>query len=118
MLIYLIYFTIFIQLLFLIVGSFYLKLFSGEFYFFQIFILSFLAYPHIYFLLARSEMLSNYNNREVNFSELIFILIILLGAIVGLFFDLKSLHSILFSFIFANLGLQFYMIYRRKVIYD
>lgn len=113
-----IYFTIFIQLLFLIVGSFYLKLFSGEFYFFQIFILSFLAYPHIYFLLARSEMLSNYNNREVNFSELIFILIILLGAIVGFFFDLKSLHSILFSFIFANFGLQFYMIYRRKVIYD
>ena len=112
-----IYFTIFIQLLFLIIGSLYLKIFSGEFYFFEILILSFLAYPHIYFLLARSEMLSKYNNREVNFSEGIYILIIFIGAIVSLFFDFKSVHSILFTFILANFGLQFYMIFRRNVIY-
>lgn len=111
------YFSFFIQLLFLGIGLIYLKLFVNEYYFLEIFALSFLAYPQIYFLLARSEMLSNFKNKEGNISEIIYILIVLFGTLLSLFFNFKSIHSILTIFILANFGLQFYMIFNKSRTY-
>lgn len=109
------YFAIFLQFLFLITGLIYLKFFVNEYYFIEILVLSFLVYPHVYFLLARSEMLSNYNNKEVNISELIYIFIVFIGGGIGYFYDLKSIHPILLTFTVSTFGLQIYMIISHKL---
>lgn len=111
-----IYFEITLQVVFLIVGNFYLKFFIDKYYFFEIFILSFLVYPHVFFLLARSEMLSNYKNREVNFGETIYIFIIIIGALISYFLNFISIYGILTTYFLAILSLQSYLIFTLKNI--
>lgn len=109
------YFSFFLQLLFLGIGLIYLKIFVDKYYFFEILIQSFLVYPHVYFLLARSEMLSKYNNKEVNISEVLYMTIALLGAGISFSFNFTSIYPILITFISATFGLQLYMIYSHKI---
>lgn len=105
-----IYFAIFLQILFLIVGITYLKIFTHKYYFLEILTASLLVYPHIYFLLARSEMLSNYKNREANISEVIYIVVVLVGSLLSFYFGSISFYPILITFVCATLGLQIFMI--------
>lgn len=109
------YFSVVLQFLFLFIGIVYLKFFTGNYFILEIFIPSLLVYPHVYFLLARSEMLSNYNNKEANFSELIYMVIVLIGAIVNYCYNLSSIYPILITFVIATLGLQIFMIFSNKI---
>jgi hypothetical protein len=106
-----IYFAISLQIIFLIVGIIYLKFFVNKYYFFEILIQSFLVYPHVFFLLARSEMYSKYSNSEANISEIIYVGIVLIGGVISYSFHLISIYSILITFILSTFGLQLYMIF-------
>jgi hypothetical protein len=109
------YFSVFLQFLFLLIGVAYLKIFTGNYFFLEILIPSLLVYPHVYFLLARSEMLSNYNNKEANFSELIYMGIVFIGAIINYWCNSSSIYPILITFVFATLGLQLFMIFSNSI---
>jgi hypothetical protein len=106
-----IYFAISLQIIFLIVGIIYLKFFVNKYYFFEILIQSFLVYPHVFFLLARSEMYSKYSNNEANISEIIYVVIVLISGVISYSFHLISIYPILTAFILSTFGLQFYMIF-------
>ena len=105
------YFAILLQIIFLITGLTYLKLFINEYFFIEILILSFLVYPHVYFLLARSELLSKYQNREVNIGEIFYILIVFAGVAICYSFNLSSIYGILTTYGLATLGLQLFLIF-------
>ncbi|UMQ43811.1 hypothetical protein MKS83_08910 [Chryseobacterium sp. Y16C] len=105
-----IYFAILLQFIFLLVGIGYFKIFINKFFFVEILILSFLVYPHMFFLVARSEMLSKYSNKEVNISEGTNMLIVLIGVLLCYIFKITSIYGMLFTYGFATLGLQLYLI--------
>jgi len=110
------YFAILLQFIFLCVGMAYLKIFVDKYFFIEILILSFLVYPHVFFLLARSEMLSKYCNKEVNIGEGIYILTVLIGVILCFGFNIVSIYGILSTYGLAMLGLQLYLIFSLKSI--
>ncbi len=105
-----IYFAIVLQLIYFVVGIIYLKIIVGTFFYFEVLVQSLLVYPHIYFLLARAEMLSNYNNKESNVSEFLYVVIVLIAFILSKLFFLHSLYLLLITFTLATFGLQMYMI--------
>lgn len=109
------YFAISLQFIFLFVGMVYLKIFVNKYFFIEILILSFLVYPHVFFLLARSEMLSKYRNAEANISEIIYSVIVLIGSLIGYVYDIKSIYPILITFMLSTFGLQIYMIISHKI---
>lgn len=103
-----------LQVIYIAVGMIYLKVLTGNYYAIAFILQSFLVYPHIYFLFARSEMLSNYSNKEMNVSEIIYVVVILIGYLIGeAFFD-HQLYLVLATFTIANFGLQAYMISKLK----
>lgn len=113
------YFAVLLQVIYLATGGIYLKIFVDNYYFIELLFLSLLVYPHVFFLLARSEMLSNYRNLEANFSEILYIIIVLVGSLISFSFYKNSINALLFTFILANLGLQIFMIvttYRNKIL--
>lgn len=110
-----IYFSVFLQALFLAIGIIYLKIFTGQYYYLEILIPSFLVYPHIYFLLARSEMLSNYKNKEANISELIYMIVVIIGASLSFYFGSGTIYPILVTFVLATFGLQLFMIWSQSM---
>lgn len=109
-----IYFSIGLQFLYLLIGIIYLKMFTNHYYYGEIFISSLLVYPHVYFLLARSEMLSNYRNKEANISEVLYMIIVGIGALIGLYINSNTIYPILITFISATFGLQLFMIFSQK----
>lgn len=105
------YFSVVLQFLFLFIGIIYLKFFTGRYFLLEILIPSLLVYPHVYFLLARSEMLSNYKNKEANISELIYMFVVVIGSFISFYFGLNTIYPILITFVLATLGLQLFMIF-------
>lgn len=110
------YFSAFLQFLFLVVGVTYMKIFINDYMLIEILIPSFLVYPHVYFLLARSEMLSNYKNREANVSELIYVIVVLIGSLVSFYYGSTTIYPILITYVFSTFGLQLFMIFSRNKI--
>jgi hypothetical protein len=112
------YFSVVLQFLFLFIGIVYLKFFTGRYFLLEILIPSLLVYPHVYFLIARSEMLSNYKNKEANISELIYMFVVVIGSFISFIFGLKTIYPILLTFVLATLGLQLFMIFslNKKII--
>jgi len=108
------YFAISLQFIFLCVGLVYLKMFVDRYFFIEILILSCLVYPHVFFLLARSEMLSNYRNIEANVSEILYILIVFVGVSISYICELNSIYPILITFMLSTFGLQIFMIFSKK----
>jgi O-antigen/teichoic acid export membrane protein len=108
------YFAISLQFIFLCVGMTYLKIFVNKYFFIEILLLSFLVYPHVFFLLARSEMLSKYNNKEVNIGEGIYIMTVFIGVLSCFGFNIISIYGILSTYGLATLGLQLYLILSLK----
>ncbi len=109
------YFSITLQILFLIIGISYLKIFVNQYFIFEILVPSFLVYPHVYFLLARSEMLSKYQNKEANVSELLYISIVLVSSYVSYILGYNTIYPILTTFVLSTFGLQLYMIFSQKI---
>lgn len=103
-----------LQLIYITVGIIYLRVLTGNYYAIAFILQSFLVYPHIYFLFARAEMLSNYSNKEMNISEIIYALIVLTGYILGEAFVSHQLYLMLATFTIANFGLQAYMIFKLR----
>lgn len=113
------YFAFVLQIIYLITGLVYLKIFVDNYYFIELLLLSLMVYPYVFFLLARSEMLSNYRNLEANFSEILYIIVVLIGCLISFSFYKNSIYALLSTFILANLGLQIFMIvttYKSKII--
>lgn len=108
-------FTILLQFLYLIVGIVYMKIMLNHFFFIEIFLQSLLVYPYVYFLLARVEILSNYKNRELNFGELIYLSIALVGLLLSFVFGVSSFYIIFITYLIARLGLNLYLILIVKV---
>lgn len=113
-----IYFAILLQILYITVGIVYMKVISNEYFLFEIILQSLLVYPHVYFLLARAELLSKYNNKESNFSELVYIIIVLISFLITKSLSLNSIYVLLASYIAAKLGLQIFMIFRNRQKHD
>ena len=111
-----IYFILSLQFIYIAVGLSYLKIFVYKYYFWEILFLSLLVYPHVFFLLARSEMLSNFRNLEANVSETIYVSIVLILSGISYYFGFQNIHAILVAFFLATLGLQLYMIFSFKRI--
>ena len=111
-----IYFILSLQFIYIAVGLSYLKIFVDKYYFWEILFLSLLVYPHVFFLLARSEMLSNFRNLEANVSETIYVSIVLILSGISYYFGFQNIHAILVAFFLATLGLQLYMIFSFKRI--
>jgi hypothetical protein len=109
------YFSVVLQFLFLVIGIIYLKFFTHQYFLLEILTLSLLVYPHVYFLLARSEMLSNYKNKEANISELIYVAVVFVGAFISVHTTSNTIYPILITFVLATLGLQLFMISRQNV---
>jgi hypothetical protein len=109
-----VYFAFLLQILYLIVGISYMKIIVDQFFWIEIFIQSLLVYPYVYFLLARSELLSNFNNKESNISEVIYVFVVLVGLIFSILFHLNSIYLLLISYIIAKFGLQLFMILKTK----
>jgi hypothetical protein len=105
------YFSVVLQFLFLFIGIIYLKFFTDRYFLLEVLIPSLLVYPHVYFLLARSEMLSNYKNKEANISELIYMFVVVIGSFISFYFGLNTIYPILITFVLATLGLQLFMIF-------
>jgi hypothetical protein len=112
------YFAALLQILYLGVGISYMKIIANTFFWFEIFILSLLVYPHVYFLLARSELLSKYNNKESNISEGIYVFIVLIAFFISMIFQLNSIYLLLISYIIAKIGLQLFMIIKNRRKYN
>ncbi|MGL3001245.1 hypothetical protein [Flavobacterium sp. RSSB_23] len=104
------YFSVVLQFLFLFIGVIYLKIFTGNYFLLEILIPSLLVYPHVYFLLARSEMLSNYKNKEANISELIYMVVVVIGSFISFYINSNTIYPILITFVLATFGLQLFMI--------
>jgi hypothetical protein len=107
-------FAFILQALYFIIGLVYMKIITNTLYWIEIFVLSLLTYPHVYFLLARAELLSNFNNKESNISEIIFVLVVLFGYIISKILTLNSVYLLLITFIVAKFGLQLYMIIKNR----
>jgi hypothetical protein len=109
------YFSVVLQIIFLFIGIIYLKIFTGQYYLLEIIIPSLLVYPHVYFLLARSEMLSNYKNKEANISEFIYMVVVLIGAFMSFYISSSTIYPILITFVLATFGLQLFMIFSQSI---
>ena len=104
-----------LHILFLIIRISYLQIFVNQYFIFEILVPSFLVYPHVYFLLARSEMLSKYQNKEANVSELLYISIVLVSSYVSYILGYNKIYPILTTFVLSTFRLQLYMIFSQKI---
>ena len=103
-------FSFLLQIIYVFAGIGYMIFLVEDYYFIEIFMQSFLVYPHVYFLLARADYLSKYDNFEINISESLYIFICIIGVGMTYFFDIFSIYSILFTYFISKFSLQFYMI--------
>lgn len=107
-------FSVLLQVIYVFVGVGYMKFLAGNFYFIEIFVQSFLVYPHVYFLFARAHFLSRYNNFDINISESLYVFVCLLGYGFTSWFGIDSIYPILVTYFLAKFSLQFYMIINSK----
>jgi len=99
-----------------LVGSLYLKINVGKFYFIENIILSTLSFSYIKYMYTRSELLINYQNKTLNYSELIFIFILVIMSGFMCYFNLTGLIYLILAYTLSTLTLQLYVIYKKNII--
>jgi uncharacterized membrane protein len=60
-------------------------------------------------------MLSNYKNKEANISELIYMVVLFIGACISFYISSSTIYPILITFVLATLGLQLFMIFSQSI---
>lgn len=104
-------FAFLLQIIYFIIGTSYMYMMSDKLYILIIFIQSIMVYPHIKFMLARAELLANYNNSEANYSELVYVIITVLIFTWSSIYSLYNLSTIVIAYIIAKFGLQIFLIF-------
>jgi O-antigen/teichoic acid export membrane protein len=101
-----------LQVIFLVVGIIYMKIYTHNFYTIPIVLLSFLVYPYSRFIVERMRFLGNYDNKELNISMFFYIVFVLLSFIICKVFQLTSVYTILLVYFVSELMNYFHLIYK------
>jgi hypothetical protein len=97
-------------------GLVYLKINIDQFYFIENIILSTLSFSYIKFIYTRSELLIGYQNKTLNYSELIFIVVLFTMSGFMCYFNLTGLIYLVLSYYISTLILQLYVINKKNII--
>lgn len=97
-------------------GLVYLKINVDQFYFIENIILSTLSFSYIKFIYTRSELLIGYQNKTLNYSELIFIVILYTMSGFMYYFNLTGLIYLVLSYYISTLILQLYVINKKNIV--
>ena len=99
-----------------LVGLVYLKINVDQFYFIENILLSMLSFSYIKFIYTRSELLIRYQNKTLNYSELIFIVVLFTMSGFMYYFSLTGLIYLILSYSISTLILQLYVINKKNII--
>lgn len=94
-------------------GILYMYLMTGMTYYVQIIILCTLAYLHIEYLLARSHFLTRYKNSQINTSETLFVVMVVLFFTIFRVYNLWTLTTLLLTYYVSKFVLYNYLIFKR-----
>jgi hypothetical protein len=97
--------SVIMSIIYLIVGSIYMYVMVNNTYLGLIMLLCISSIPYVFYIIKRSELLTNYNNKIINLSELSFIIVILFLFASSNYFNFFSITFIILSYICAKIAL-------------
>lgn len=102
---------VFAQIIYLLVGFFYMKIYTGMYFWGEVFMMSFSCIFYYKFILSRSILISKYKNALLNQSSVVFILLAFLGFCIGQYSRIGAnypFHLILLTYF---ISFQFFLGY-------